>query len=64
MKNLKSIRNECLCADCRDFSYLKTSSTLTKTEAKTMDDDEFYALRTAFYVGDYNKVEKEYKNLS
>eukprot|EP00483_Globobulimina_turgida_P011381 UN11403 len=29
-----------------------------------MDEDDFYALRTAYYIGDYEKVEKEYKNLS
>eukprot|EP01084_Bolivina_argentea_P296002 509744_1 len=29
-----------------------------------MDEDDLYALRTAYYVGDYGKVEKEYKNLS
>ncbi len=29
-----------------------------------MDEDDFYALRTAYYIGDYDKVEVEYKNLS
>eukprot|EP01084_Bolivina_argentea_P172543 298901_1 len=29
-----------------------------------MDEDDFYALRTAYYIGDYGKVEREYKNLN
>jgi len=29
-----------------------------------MDEDDFYALRTAYYLGDYAKVDQEYKNLS
>eukprot|EP00484_Ammonia_sp_Unknown_P022923 CAMPEP_0197035670 /NCGR_PEP_ID=MMETSP1384-20130603/13403_1 /TAXON_ID=29189 /ORGANISM="Ammonia sp." /LENGTH=311 /DNA_ID=CAMNT_0042465761 /DNA_START=46 /DNA_END=981 /DNA_ORIENTATION=- len=29
-----------------------------------MEEDDFYALRTAYYIGDFDKVEREYKNLS
>lgn len=37
---------------------------LYQARSKIMDEDEFYSIRSAYYIGDYSTVEKEATNLS